>query len=921
MHIKFDSQQDYQLDAIRAVTQLFDGQPFIDVDLHLMPYGGFGITPNRLDITPDHILRNMRAVQSEGNLPVDDQLIYIESNIDTLQGPYTTQFANFSLEMETGTGKTYVYIRTALELARRYGLRKYIIVVPRVAIREGVLKTFEITQEHFRTLFGNMRYHWEAYDSGGVSKLKDFAEADHVRFLIMTIDSFNKDANVIRQKDREGTNGIPPLYLIQNTRPILILDEPQLMGSDLSIKALASLNPLFALRYSATHRRGEEYNMIYRLTPFEAYRRGLVKQIEVAGLENVDDANQPFMRLEEVSSEKRMFKARISVHVLTKSGTIAEKIITVSPSDNLVNRTGLPEYGDYQFEEFRTDEQAIYFTNGKVIRKGETFGADKTRMFEAQIRYTIRQHFIRQRRLLNRGIKVLTLFFIDRVDNYVQPDGIIRRLFNQAFNEIRNEFEEWREVDPEAVQGSYFAQRRTRSGEVIYEESRSGESERDREVYDLILRDKETLLTLPSTEDDPDTRRKRQVCFIFSHSALREGWDSPNIFQICTLNQTSSEIRKRQEIGRGVRLAVNQQGERIFDRDVNVLTVVANQNYEDYVAQYQAEVQAEYGKEGAPPKPSNARNRGIARRRDTKEHFLSSEFRELWERIKHKTRYNVTIDTDKLLAEATTQLNQVTISPPRIQVVKARIEVDQDDEGDEFIPKLAGQSTLIEMPVGSGNWHNIIDMIMHMLQFTSPPVRLTRKTIVRILQNLETEQRRAALRNPQEFASIAVRILKSCLVDQLVDGIQYERIDDYYEMSQFEVDIDSWDEYLIPAQKSVYDHVIVDDSTPERQFVEDLENWDEVKLFVKLPEWFVVPTPIGNYNPDWAIVIQPHNEFGEPIGEEKLYLVAETKSTVDLDKLRPDERRKVQCGAKHFSGALGVVYRHVVRARELRQSG
>lgn len=919
LELRFDSGQNHQLEAIEATSSIFEGQPYIEPDFKIMQMGGFGIMGNRLDLDAAQLLENVQAVQRSNELPVVEVLQTIEAEIETEVGKRGVQFPNFSIEMETGTGKTYVYIRTALELARRYGFRKYIIVVPRVAIREGVLKTFEITRSHFAALFSNMPYRFKVYDSGSLSRLKQFAESNVVEFLIMTIDSFNKDANVIRQTSRDGMNNVPPLYLIQNARPILILDEPQLMGSELSVKALASLNPLLALRYSATHRRGEEYNMVYRLTPFEAYRRGLVKQIEVAGLQRVDDANQPFMRLEEVTSEKRTFKARLTVHVLSKSGTISEKTITVSPRDLLVNKTGLPEYAAYEFEEFRTDEQAIYFTSGKSIRKGETLGADKDRMFEAQIRYTIEQHFKRQKRLLEKDIKVLSLFFIDRVDNYVRPDGVIRRLFTQAFNDIKQKYAEWRDVDVEAVQGWYFAQKRTRTGEVIYEESKTGESERDKEAYDLILRDKETLLTLPTPADDSDTRRKRQVCFIFSHSALREGWDNPNIFQICTLNQASSEMRKRQEIGRGVRLAVNQQGERLFDHDVNVLTVVANQNYEAYVSQYQSEVEAEYGRDGAPPKPLNARTRSVARRRDTKEHFLSEEFRELWERIKHKTRYNVKVDTEQLVTEAIAELNNVTISPPRIEVVKARVDVEHDATGDKFVTSVMGQSSIAQMPVQTRKGQSIIDMMAHMLQFTSPPVRLTRKTLIRVVLGLDAKQREAALANPQEFASIAVRVLKSRLADQFVDGIQYERIDDYYEVTQFAVEIESWEEYLIPAGKSLYDYVITDDSTPERQFVQDLENWEEVKLFVKLPGWFVVPTPIGNYNPDWAVVIQPHDEFGQPTGEEMLYLVAETKSTTDLGKLRPDERRKIACGEKHFNSALGVMYKHVVQARQLRE--
>lgn len=908
MQIQFEANQDYQLAAINAVVDLFDGQPYMENTLQLLETGGFALIANRLDISEADVLANLQAIQTENSLVPDTALQYIEANTETADGAMTVRFPNFSVEMETGTGKTYVYIRTALELAIRYGLHKFIIVVPTVAIREGVLKTFQMTAAHFRELFSNLPYRYTVYDSGNLSRLRQFAEATTVEFLIITIDSFNKDANVIRQKDRDQMQGVPALYLLQATRPILILDEPQNFKTEAREQALASLNPLLALRYSATHPKGKEFNRVYRLTPYEAYRRRLVKRIEVAGVQQVGSTSSVFMRLEAVETAKRTVTAKIALHVLGKNSTVQEKVVTLKPDgQSLQAVTNLPDYAPYIIEEISIPDQSVTFTNGHVLRVGETTGADKEAIFDAQIRYTIEEHFRKQRKLYQQNIKALSLFFIDRVDNYVQEDGVIRRLFKRAFDDLKAKYPEWQDVDADAVQGAYFAQRRTKMGDVLFEESKTGESERDKEAYDLIMRDKETLLTFPSPDDDEETRRKRQVCFIFSHSALREGWDNPNVFQICTLNQSVSDMRKRQEIGRGVRLPVDQQGARVRDERLNILTVVANQSYEDYVQTLQREVEEEYGIDGAPPKPTNARERGIARL-NRRVYELSPEFRDLWERIKQKTRYAVQVDTEKLLTDVVNELDRLSIAPPHVEIMTSLVDVQVEDE---FRALATGIPKTVARQSAKGTSQNVVEVMLHMLQFTNPPVRITRQTLLSVLFRLNQDRQREAMDNPQEFASVAVRLIRNKLADQLVDGIKYERINEWYEMTQFVAEIESWQEYLVPASNALYDHVIVD-SEVERQFVEDLENKYHllVKAYVKLPSWFVVPTPVGNYNPDWAIVAEDN-------GSERLYFVSETKSTTNYDELRPDEVRKIRCGQKHFEDALGVSYRHVTSADEL----
>ncbi|MCK4473210.1 MAG: DEAD/DEAH box helicase, partial [Anaerolineae bacterium] len=511
------------------------------------------------------------------------------------------------------------------------------------------------------------------------------------------------------------------------------------MESEISVAALALLDPLFALRYSATHRN--PYNVVYRLTPYEAYRQRLVKRIEVASVVKEDDTAQPYLRLERIEAKKRTLTARLAVHKLMKSGTVKERVITVRPGDSLQEKTSRTEYAGYEIDEINLGGGGVRFANNVEISLGQELGADKEAIFEAQIRYTIEEHLRRQARLRDTGLKVLSLFFIDRVDNYAPEDGLIRRLFVQAFDDAKQRFPDWRDRDAGDVQAAYFAQRRTRSGEVILEDSKTGEAERDRQAYELIMKHKERLLSF----DEP-------VSFIFSHSALREGWDNPNVFQICTLNQTVSEMKKRQEVGRGVRLPVNQSGERVHDERFNVLTVVANESYERFVAQlqseiafeYREEIEARYGKPigdlsdeersqieeeyGAgilPPKPVDARKRGRATLR--KEYTLRPEFQELWERIKHKTRYAVKIDSEKLVRDVVAELDRAEIRPPRVTITKARVDVGQESVFEAL--QMSAARTVMDL---SGRYPlpNLVEVMANLMEHTTPPVRLTRGTFV-----------------------------------------------------------------------------------------------------------------------------------------------------------------------------------------------
>ena len=908
MRLQFDGNQAFQLRAIESVADLLQGQArgiadFAPADLSPM----FGSATNRLDLNDDHLLYNLHLVQQRNGIPLDPKLEAIEETIRTVAGDQQIRFANFSVEMETGTGKTYVYIRTALELNRRYGLRKFIVVVPSVAVREGVIKSLKITQDHLRALYDNVPYRYTVYDSKSIAKVRQFAQSDCVELLVMTIDSFNKEDNVIRQST-DRLQGATPLFLVQSARPVLILDEPQNMESEGRIRALASLDPLFALRYSATHRN--PYNLAYRLTPFEAYRQSLVKKIQVASVVKEDDFNQVFVRVDEIRSAAKTVQVKIALHKRMAGAAIKEKAFLFRPGECLETKAERPEYSSFVIDEINSGDQIVRFKNGIEIGVGQTQGADQAALFREQIRYTVEEHLRKQTRLKAAGVKVLSLFFIDRVENFAgNPPtdksaigvdglypGIIRELFNDAFDSLKSKFPDFAEKKAANVQASYFAQKKRRGGAAEAIDSTSGQSAEDRAAYNLIMRDKERLLSF----DEP-------VSFIFSHSALREGWDNPNVSQICTLNQTVSEVKKRQEVGRGMRLVVNQLGQRLNEDKVNVLTVIANESYEHFVAKLQAEMVEEFGVEGAPPKPVNAREKRVAKRKPLDS--LPEEFANLWEKIKPKTRYQVTVNTEKLIAEVVGALDKIKIDPPRIVASKAEITADAKDDRLDY--QHFGQKVVATL-TGRQGVPNIVGMIEDLIAHITPPIKLTRKTLAAIIS--QTKKRQAALDNPQEFALHAARIVREKAIDQLVEGIQYFKDGTWYDMTEWVEEEETVSERLIPVENSIYDHIVVQSDT-EKRFVEELKKRNDVRLFVKLPSWFKVRTPVGQYNPDWGLVMDDVDAFGEhgPL----LYLVRETKSTTVASELRGAENQKNHCGERHFVGALGVDYRVITSADEL----
>jgi type III restriction enzyme len=992
MKIQFDANQEFQLDAVAAVTGLFDGQPQGAPEYAVINMGSAtGLfagqqqtelgTGNQLLVAGDKLQANTRALQTHNDIEVTDLLAPLEA-WELFDGPANQSrlCPHFSVEMETGTGKTYVYLRSIFELSRRYGFQKFIIVVPSVAIREGVLKNIDITAEHFRALYNNLPFEHFVYDAKKVNRLRQFAASSTLQILVINIDAFRKNftgteeeqkSNVI-YKESDKLSGRQPIEFVQAARPIVIIDEPQSVDStDKAQEAIKALNPLCTLRYSATHRN--PYNLVYRLDPVRAFELKLVKQIVVASASAEGAANDAFVQVEKIDY-KNGIKAKLRIHVQGPDGP-KEKVVTVTRGADLfaLSNERANYKNGFEVTEINAEpgNEYIRFSNGQTLHQGEEIGALHDDVWRAQIKHTIKRHLEKELQVSTRGIKVLSLFFIDRVANYRDYDGTgqpVKGKFADAFEaeltelakDVRYREMTWLKEPMDKLHNGYFAQDR----KGVLKDTR-GDTQADDEVYNLIMKEKERLLSL----EEP-------LRFIFSHSALREGWDNPNVFQICTLNETHSTVKKRQEIGRGLRLPVDQNGLRVFDDSVNKLYVMANESYEDFANKLQTEYEEDcgvtFGKipftalvkltrivEGVvqpigreiaevirtsliaqkmlntegriqpafDPKRKDFKlelpqahreltpavidllsgyqiERHIRRERDDgpnrlkKEVTLSPEFVALWNRIKPKTTYRVEFETDKLIERAVDALKRMEkIEKPRIRVAAGRLGIEKG--GVTTAPMTAA-----EEQVEYGN-HPIPDLLAYLQNETE----LTRSTLVRILK--ESGRLAEFFNNPQRFMDTVAAILKYELHRLLVDGIKYERVTGCGSEAEWEMLLFKNEELInyltaLKVNSSVYEYVVYD-SEVEREFAKRLDEREDIKLFVKLPSWFEVNTPVGKYNPDWAIV--KHDK-------QSLYLVKETKGTKDFLKLRTTEADKVRCGQRHFE-TLGVPFAVAVTADEV----
>lgn len=880
MKLSFESNLSYQQEAIQSVVGLFEGQAIED---SLFQYNlneqqaslidGIG---NKLVLSEEQILANLQKVQNQNEIAVSEML----------------DGMHFSIEMETGTGKTYVYLRTIYELNKIYGFKKFVIVVPSVPIREGVLKNLQITHEHFQTLYDNIPIRFYVYDRNKISQLRGFAAGDNIEVLVINIDSFAKDENVIN-KPNDKLNGQEPINFIKQVQPIVIVDEPQNMESEKRAAAIANLNPLCTLRYSATHRN--RYNLIYSLNPVKAYDLGLVKQIEVDSVFEENSLNGAFVALESITASKTRITAKVSIDVNDRNG-VKRKSVSVRAGDDLYSKSeGREIYRNgYIVEEIDASNACIVFSNGDVLYQGQRKDDLNDDVMKFQIRRTIEEHLRQELKLNKQGIKVLSLFFIDRVANYRSYDaqdsevkGKFAVWFEEIYSELikRPEFQSLDKHSIDKIHNGYFSQ--DKKGHA---KDTSGETQADDDTYNLIMRDKETLLDM-----------NNPLRFIFSHTALREGWDNPNVFQICTLNETKSEIKKRQEIGRGLRLPVNQDGVRCYDRNVNRLTVIANESYNDFAKALQNEMQEDCG--------VNFGGR-IKHKRDRvavkyKKGFEADPlFLAIWEKLKAKTTYRVKYDTEALIEKAGKEMKQMPkIVAPAIRSVKTEVVITEEGVSTNY----KGDKLSL---------HTSDYIIPDALGYIQNRTELTRSTILRILKNSGRLDDLAV--NPQLFMDLAIDAIMRVLQDMMIDGIEYLKIGNTeYEMRLFEeqeleIYLNDFTFKVSDTDKTIYNEYVPLDSSVENKFAQDCETSNQIKYYFKLPDWFKIPTPIGSYNPDWAVVFED---------DKKVYFVAETKDTgapvVDLSKLHPSEKQKIQCGIAHFKQFGDLEYKVVSKVSDL----
>ena len=882
MKLTFESNLNYQQEAIKSITDLFEGQPLEDsiLEFDLKEEGVFnfinGIS-NNLILSEEQILTNLQAIQANNEIKVSDKM-------DSM---------HFSVEMETGTGKTYVYLRTIYELNILYGFKKFVIVVPSVAIREGVLKNLEITHEHFQTLYDNVPVNFQVYDSTKVSTLRGFATTNNIEVLAINIDSFAKDENIIN-KPNDKLNGQKPIEFIQATHPIVIVDEPQNMETEKRITAIENLKALCTLRYSATHRK--QYNLVYNLNPVKAYDLGLVKQIEVDSIIEENAYNDAFVSVESITATKTKVTAKVSINSNENNG-VRKKTVTVKVGDDLYKLSHEREiYADgYIIEEIDAVNQCISISNGNLLYKGDSQGGLTDEVMKFQIRKTIEEHLKKEKRLNKLGIKVLSLFFIDKVANYRSYDTTgnpVKGKFAVWFEEIYQEyiskpaFKELDRFSVEETHNGYFSQ--DKKGAF---KDTSGETKADDDTYSLIMKDKEKLLGLGNS-----------LRFIFSHSALREGWDNPNVFQICTLNETKSDIKKRQEIGRGLRLAVDQTGKRTYDQNINRLTVIANEAYDDFAKALQKEIEDDCGV-SFTGRIKNKQTRTAIKY--CKGFEADPRFLEIWEKLKKKTTYRVDYKTDELITLAAKAVkNLPEIKSPSIRSTKIGITMADEGVGTNYVGEKVES-------YGGYSWK-----IPDVLGYIQNKTELTRSTIEEILS--KSERIEDIIINPQLFLDLTTIAIKRTLYDLMIDGIKYQKIGgSEYEMALFraqelEVYLNDFSFKVTDPSKTIYEEFVPLDSGVESQFAKDCETSEQIKFYFKLPNWFKILTPIGNYNPDWALVFED---------DKKIYFVAETKDTgtpqVDLSKLSGDEQMKIKCGKAHFEGFDDLEYKVVNKVGQL----
>ncbi len=961
MKLRFESDLDYQRQAMEAVTGLFRGQEVSHDEFRLGPgpqrslpaiEANLGIG-NSLLLSDEALLANLRDVQWQNGLPLSESLAS----------------RDFTVEMETGTGKTYVYLRTIFELYRRYGFSKYVIVVPSVAIREGVYKTLQITEDHFHTLYGGLTAEYFTYDSGKPGLVRSFATGANLQIMIVTVGAINKqDVNNLYKRN-ESTDDYAPIDLIRATRPVLIVDEPQSVDGGLrgrGREALNAMNPLCVLRYSATH--VDVHHMVYRLDAIDAYERNLVKQIEVASAEVHDAHNSPYVRLIGVESRRGEVSAKVELDV-SDEGRVRRKVVSVFDGDDLEMQTHRSVYSGLHIGVISTGADPLMEVRGPVderyLRPGDAIGDTHGDSIEREmIRRTIKEHFDKERRLRERGIKVLSLLFVDAVEKYRRyaEDGTVAKgdyalMFEEEFRRLARHphyRDAFAGVDIDAASAAahngYFSVDRKGRWTNTSESNATSRDEAER-AYRLIMQDKEELLSL-----------RTPLRFIFSHSALREGWDNPNVFQVCALREIHSVRQRRQTIGRGLRLCVDSHGNRVREPEVNRLTVIAHEPFESFATNLQKEIEAETGtrfgivdplafaaipldarlgagtlgaeqsrrlwddlrsrgllgdkgevldtlrnllRSGSLMLPSDLRRmrpailailtraagrvsvRNADERRPLRarpEFLNSDDFTKLWERISPRTQYEVSFDGEALINDCIQTLREAPpLLPARLQWQKAQIEMTRG--GIEAVEREGASTVMLEEGV---------DHLPDILGALQERTQLTRRSVHRIL--VESGRLPDFRRNPQQFIEASADAINAAKARQVIAGIRYRQLSP---ADSYRPELLSEHEGFIygegsdtPVRKSLYDQLDTD-SDVERRFAIRLEADESVRMYLKIPKWFHIQTPLGAYTPDWAIVAD------SPEGE-RVYFVVETKGSRDGGDLRPREAGKIDCARAHF---------------------
>lgn len=984
MKFKFKIQQ-YQTDAVENTVAVFRGQPSHTLSTYRRDLGTYqnqriiykeeeaGYGNHRLELDKQTILRNIRFVQN----------LYDITPSETLSKGVAP--VNLDIEMETGTGKTYVYIKTMFELNKQYGWSKFIVVVPSIAIREGVAKSFTMLEEHFMELYAK-KARWFVYDSSNLQQLDSFSSDSGLCVMIINTQAFaasmkeggrSKESRIIYSK-RDEFGSRRPIDVIAANNPIVIMDEPQKMEGNATQAGIKRFNPLFVLNYSATHKT--KHDTVYALDALDAYRQKLVKRIHVKGFELKNlRGTSGYMYLDSIElSPKRPPMARIEIETKTASGTIVRKTKTFGTGDSLREESGLAEYEGFTLSEINA-KGYVTFLNGVTLRRGEVTGdTNELTMQRVQIRETIKSHFEKERQLFKRGIKCLSLFFIDEVAKYKSYDeegnevkGVFQKIFEEEYARlVSEEFHIWdedyneylRRFVPQEVHRGYFSidkkTNRVIDGKV---EKKTGLSD-DISAYDLILKNKERLLSF----DEP-TR------FIFSHSALREGWDNPNVFQICTLRHSNSTTAKRQEVGRGLRLCVDKNGVRMDKEllgddvhEVNKLTVIANESYADFTSALQKETrevlreraakatvayftgkQIKIGEElhtideleasriiiyledngyidedkyitpeyretiasgnvaPLPPKlqpiaeevtrlinsifDPKALDDMVVEEKTTiqenqlNENFGKEEFQALWKEINHQYVYTVSYDSEELIEKAILHIN-AELDVKQLRYIM--VEGTQDEKQVTEFGDTRSQSHLLTDVCTSTVRYDLVGDI-------AKGANLTRRTVVKILQGIKESKLYLFKNNPEEFIRKVISIIKEQKSTMIVETIHYNMTEGKYDSNIFTVKSKMDFDKAYEAKKHITDYVF-SDSKGERQFAHDLDQAKEVVVYAKLPRTFQIPTPVGNYAPDWAIAM-------EVDGIKHIFFIAETKGSMSSMDLTKIELAKIECAEKLFN--------------------